>query len=644
MPDSNGVNLTRRPLKAGLQTEINYRQNNRDSLQGKIRHNAYVKLSTTNGGTLPLTANTFDSLYANADGKPDAILNSVKIEQAGDMGSLVQVHVQFTCFRRSVFIDLEKKFLRLKTSGGKNNLLTVKGGYVNRPTPEGSTANSFTLSKMMIFKFGYTFDQNNQWTCNFSAMGSAMLTHEKAIENGTKALMDRGLMYKYQGESIPVVTIPQYIKYIGQGNGMTRNIDLDDLPAAESWNGDTAAVCVFNNPNSWTPDTKIGELAFKVLQSMGFVNEDEMRLFYVSLESLFGMINKFVLANSKTKYVCNSTVTKGGYLYPVCSADPWAFLLPGAGSGKGWSTESGDINEDGIPCDGSGEGYPINAVNGTKADYNRLLVSYAYLTGTMFGQTQDESNEKTDAATETEDSMTITSTGIGPTISQLFKDIEATFGGAIKLTTAIDPNDPDKINVVAINEPDASKPIKPARFSPLKGDGMTRNSKVSCNPPSADAYAVAAGTQELPQTAVVEAISDDKGTPSEDTKKSDRELLKEQMIKIRDNQMSFTNFSAEQITALRSIQTEFVNGQTAEVCEATLPTDMTMWPLKLEITIDGIYGFEFGNLVTSTYLPNQFQQTGLKPVFSITKVEHNIQNNDWQTTLSSVCTLCKVSK
>jgi hypothetical protein len=107
--------------------------------------------------------------------------------------------------------------------------------------------------------------------------------------------------------------------------------------------------------------------------------------------------------------------------------------------------------------------------------------------------------------------------------------------------------------------------------------------------------------------------------------------------------MAFTNFSAEQITALRSIQTDYVNGQNATVCEETLPTDMTQWPLKFEISIDGIYGFKFGNLITSTYLPNQFQKSGLKPVFSITKVEHTFQGNDWETSLSSICTLCKVS-
>ena len=247
---------------------------------------------------------------------------------------------------------------------------------------------------MMIYKFGYTFAENNQWVCSFSAMGSAMLTHEKAIENGTKNIMDRNLKYMYQGDSVPVVTLPQYIKYIGQGNGQTRNIDLDDLPAVEDWNGDPAAVFVCNNPNAWTPDTKIGELAFKTLQSMGFVNEDEMRLFYISLESLFGMINKFLLKDDDVKYVCNSTVTKGGYLSPLCSASPWDFLLPGAGDGKGWNLDDGDIDEDGIDCDGGtltgtgGDKYPLKAVNGTTANYNRILVSYAYLQNTMFGQTQ----------------------------------------------------------------------------------------------------------------------------------------------------------------------------------------------------------------------------------------------------------------
>ena len=95
-----------------------------------------------------------------------------------------------------------------------------------------------------------------------------------------------------------------------------------------------------------------------------------------------------------------------------------------------------------------GDKYPLKAVNGTTANYNRILVSYAYLQNTMFGQTQHDSNEKEDAATETEESMAITSTGIGPTITQLFKDIASVFGGAVQLATQVDPNDQKKINII----------------------------------------------------------------------------------------------------------------------------------------------------------------------------------------------------
>ena len=231
---------------------------------------------------------------------------------------------------------------------------------------------------------------------------------------------------------------------------------------------------------------------------------------------------------------------------------------------------------------------------------------------------------------------------VGPTLTQLFKDINACFGGAVQLTTQITPGS-NKINIICINEPDAKKTIKPAKFSPLKGDGITRSSKISCNPPSADAYAVAAGTQELPQTNVVEAISDDKGQASGDSAANDRAVLAEQIRLIRNKTMAFCNFNAEQITSLKAIQTDYVGSQTVGESVDSLPTDLTQWPLKLDITLDGIYGFEFGNLITSTYLPNQYQGTGLKPVFSVTKITHKIQGNDWETSLDSVCTLARVS-
>jgi hypothetical protein len=65
-------------------------------------------------------------------------------------------------------------------------------------------------------------------------------------------------------------------------------------------------------------------------------------------------------------------------------------------------------------------------------------------------------------------------------------------------------------------------------------------------------------------------------------------------------------------------------------------------PLKFGVTIDGINGFKFGDTVATTYLPKKYKEKisgKFKAVFTVTKVNHSIQNNDWTTTLETVCRL-----
>ena len=64
-------------------------------------------------------------------------------------------------------------------------------------------------------------------------------------------------------------------------------------------------------------------------------------------------------------------------------------------------------------------------------------------------------------------------------------------------------------------------------------------------------------------------------------------------------------------------------------------------PLKFGVTIDGINGFKFGDVITTTYLPTKYKTDigGFRAVFTITKVNHSISGNDWTTTLETVCRL-----
>ena len=57
-------------------------------------------------------------------------------------------------------------------------------------------------------------------------------------------------------------------------------------------------------------------------------------------------------------------------------------------------------------------------------------------------------------------------------------------------------------------------------------------------------------------------------------------------------------------------------------------------PFDFNFTVDGISGFEFGQMVTSNRIPASVRDTFK---WQVTKVEHKITPNDWETSISTVC-------
>lgn len=70
----------------------------------------------------------------------------------------------------------------------------------------------------------------------------------------------------------------------------------------------------------------------------------------------------------------------------------------------------------------------------------------------------------------------------------------------------------------------------------------------------------------------------------------------------------------------------------------------TIYPLQFQLTVDGISGFRFGNVVSCDWLPAKYRyktegsgKKGLIVTFVVTKVSHQISGYDWTTTLETQC-------
>jgi len=59
-----------------------------------------------------------------------------------------------------------------------------------------------------------------------------------------------------------------------------------------------------------------------------------------------------------------------------------------------------------------------------------------------------------------------------------------------------------------------------------------------------------------------------------------------------------------------------------------------VFPIYLKLTLDGINGFLYGNAITTNWLPKQYQDKRI--YWTVIKVRHLIQNNDWSTEIEMI--------
>lgn len=59
-----------------------------------------------------------------------------------------------------------------------------------------------------------------------------------------------------------------------------------------------------------------------------------------------------------------------------------------------------------------------------------------------------------------------------------------------------------------------------------------------------------------------------------------------------------------------------------------------IYPMEFTLTIDGISGFTFGDVIDTNLLPAKYDNANM--VFTVTKIDHKISNGVWETTLHTV--------
>jgi hypothetical protein len=172
------------------------------------------------------------------------------------------------------------------------------------------------------------------------------------------------------------------------------------------------------------------------------------------------------------------------------------------------------------------------------------------------------------------------------------------------------------------------------RFDPINGDGITRKCTVKCDVPANDAYAVAngngggAGGSGMTSSLIAEEEADPEPTPVEQAITDIKELMS--------TGLSANSFDNEDCDALQAAFKTIVDNAPPSKMKSQ-SHDKNLWPLNLEIELDGCHGFRFGDVVGTSFMPKVYN--GSKVQFVVTEATHEIAGNDWVTKLKTQCFL-----
>jgi hypothetical protein len=97
-------------------------------------------------------------------------------------------------------------------------------------------------------------------------------------------------------------------------------------------------------------------------------------------------------------------------------------------------------------------------------------------------------------------------------------------------------------------------------------------------------------------------------------------------------------YSMDSISSAKGVVRDLVNERTtAQRAKAGELLDPTPYPLEVSFVTDGISGFNFGDTISSNYLPSRYtKNAGIRVVFTVIKYTHIIKSNDWSTEVKCI--------
>jgi hypothetical protein len=548
-------------------------------------------LTPPQGGGIGAVKSLYKGSKSTIDGRflPKPHINTVKISNEGDFGSIKKCEMSFTVYSRA---DLDK--MQPFFDIGAN--LTVNYGWKYSGGPFG-TQGEFNG---IIYNFSYQVNASGGFDCTTFGMGPGIAT----LAANVKAAADgKGKSYKDPlGNTVNYINLSSWLKGLIANAANIQPKTIDDI---------TGVGCV-KMPTSWGAADNSAEKkdAAKTAES---APAEDVPKYYISLEKLVALVKEKVLnaAANRMKEItfrCDSDTTLGNMpsTENLVSAAPNEMLFPGyCKYGENHSYSFGVYDSSFI-----------------KGDLSKTMLSIDWLVDEVLAKIGESTQDK--------------SKSIDATIAKFFKiifdKIHQNSGTRFKLSLSSNPKDGKEFVVVDVNYIPGDT-IKVLELTAVTEDSICRSISLAAKIPSemvTMAYVRNASTLSNANgtglTSVVGGVSTSQESP-ETAQPALADILKT---------IDSAPLTATTITSLEAaLKRVYIGGNDTSGAPSK---EAIPYPIDFSATIDGLEGFIFGNTITTNYLPSVYHDaTGTKVAFTITKVDHTIANNDWTTTLSTVC-------
>jgi len=597
--------------------------------------------------------------YTNSNGTiKDAILNSAEISSDGTYGSILRITVNFTVFDVREMDRYIKNFLTPGQDIGLEYGWTINENInVNRGKIRGT-----------VYNFTFSAKEDGSWDCTLHALGPSSMTygfdldqHGTNDRNGTTLTAKKGLHLEEIFKTLMDITDNDagteptslatckkrsvYDAFLSTITNST-STSTNTLPDIEY---DKVNTYIFELPveKSFTFGTWASVILGEgLLGGFGYTADieektDATKVTYITLRNFINLINLQLDNAFKTDvphYTFNGFDDKTGDILDedICKINGNVFFIgmgPVDFSKFAFTTQINGNSAPRFDFNVSADEGTVRA-NGLQKIADLVLLNVNFLYGEIKSIL---SNNKS-----------LTDKKIITFLNSIFQQLETDTGGHIRLTVNDSPinkisGKSEYIQILNQNYEGESLKLDPCPIPAFVKGSIVRGLSVESSVPDAIQTEVATYTR-----AGISYVGND---ASSDELSSNLKELRDELIKLNgafmenieheknETQTSLTSWQSQ----VRAIYLQMFNiqqggvlaGKGSAISAYSLSNLKTaIFPIKLKITMDGIEGFQYGNAIKTNWVPTQYREKNV--YWTVTKIRHMIQNNDWTTELETI--------